>query len=403
MSNKTNKDSDIQGLVRLITDATIGITALVEAMHQRILYPPFLPSTPIQHLLSKIASFTYHNIKWSTKQIGNGLDKILSPLHPMIREKGTSIEQETIRAVLNGVIGDYLDKTNNPLKIEMQLKHQEESLDLEAESPFASLNHITGNLILMIHGSCMNDLQWTRKEHNHGKAISKDLNSTVLYLHYNTGRHISTNGKALNLLLERLVQQWPVQIKSIKIIAHSMGGLVSRSACYYGQTDQKTWPSLVKKMVFLGSPHHGAPLERLGNYLDHILEAIPYAKPFARLGKIRSAGVTDLRFGNLIDEDWQNEDRFKNIHDQRKDIPLPQGIECFAIAAVLGKHNNLKSSSLIGDGLVHVNSALGKHKKSYKTLTFKEENIWIAYEQNHLDLLSHPETYDKIKTWLLDA
>lgn len=106
-----------------------------------------------------------------------------------------------------------------------------------------------------------------------------------------------------------------------------MGGLVSRSAIHYGQQQQKLWTKHLKKIIFLGTPHHGAPLEQAGNFLDVILEAIPYAKPFARLGKIRSAGVTDLRYGNLLDEDWQNNDRFKMQGDQRKNISLPEQVE----------------------------------------------------------------------------
>ena len=55
MLNKKNTSADLQGLTRLITDATIGITDLVEAMHRRVVNPPLLPSTPIQNLITNIA------------------------------------------------------------------------------------------------------------------------------------------------------------------------------------------------------------------------------------------------------------------------------------------------------------------------------------------------------------
>ena len=70
------------------------------------------------------------------------------------------------------------------------------------------------------------------------------------------------------------------------------------------------WPARLDDLVFLGTPHHGAPLERAGNWVDLLLGATPYAAPFARLGKLRSAGITDLRHGNLLDEDWVGRDRF---------------------------------------------------------------------------------------------
>ena len=218
-------------------------------------------------------------------------------------------------------------------------------------------------------------------------------------MHYNSGLHISTNGQNFDELLESLLLHWPVPVEELIIVAHSMGGLVSRSAQFYGQKNKRTWTRYLKKIVFLGTPHHGAPLGRAGNYLDAILELIPYTKPFARLGKIRSAGVTDLRYGNLLDEDWQGNNRFEVQGDQRQYVPLPEEIECYSIAADNGIETD-SSIRFIGDKLVSVKSALGQHKKADKNLHFVKENTWISYESTHMDLLSNPKIYDKIKEWL---
>jgi pimeloyl-ACP methyl ester carboxylesterase len=400
MSNKTKLDSDLQGVTRIITDATIGITELVEAMHKRVVHPPFLPSTPIQHLVTSIAGITYKSIKLSTQFIGSGLDKALGHLALVFGEIKTSNEREAIRSALNGVVGDYLEEKENPLKITMQFRHQAKPLSLDSKSIEQAYPNINGKILLMVHGACMNDIQWTRKGHNHGEALAKELDKTHICLYYNSGLHISTNGQNLDELLENLVLHWPVPIEELVIVAHSMGGLVSRSALHYGQQKQKTWTKYLKKIVFLGTPHHGASLERAGNYLDAILEYIPYTKPFARLGKIRSAGVTDLRYGNLVDEDWQSYDRFEMQADQRQYIPLPEQIACYCIAADSGNEIDT-STRLSGDGLVDVKSALGQHKDSAKTLHFNKENTWIVCESNHLDLLSSPKIYTKIKEWLV--
>ncbi len=401
MSNKIKKDSDLQGVTRLVTDATIGVTDLVEAMHRRIVHPPFLPSTPIQHLITSIAGVTYKVIRWSTRLIGGGLDKALGQLVPLIGEIKATDEKEAIRAALNGVIGDYLEEKKNPLTIPMQFRYHSKELQLNSKYLNETYPNINGNILLMVHGSCMNDIQWTRKEHNHGIALAKELDKTLIYLNYNSGRHISFNGQDFNDLLEELVLNWPVPIEEVVIIAHSMGGLVTRSALHYGQQQEKNWPKYLKKIVFLGTPHHGALLERGGNYLDVILEAIPYAKPFARLGKIRSAGVTDLRYGNLIDADWLDHDRFEIVGDKRQHIPLPMSTECYSIATAVGKATDPISSRMLGDGLVNVKSALGEHKKSDKNLHFKKKNTLIVYENSHLDLLSNPKIYAKIKAWLI--
>jgi len=400
MSDKRNTSSELQGLTSLITDATIGITDLVEAMHKRVVHPPLLPSTPIQHLITKIASITFNNIRWSVRFIGKGTDKALSKLTSLLGEIEANDKREAIRSVVNGVIGDHLEKNENPLKINMQFRHQAKTINLDPKSIKKAYLTLNGKILLMVHGSCMNDIQWTQKEHNHGKALAEELHKTPIFLNYNSGLHISTNGQKFNKLLEELVQHWPIPVEELVILAHSMGGLVSRSAFYYGQQQQQSWAKNLKKIIFLGTPHHGAPMEKAGNFLDVILEAIPYAKPIARLGKIRSAGVTDLRYGNLLDEDWQNNDRFKLQGDQRQHISLPEKVACYSIAGIDSKETASKASQLIGDKMVGVKSALGQHKNPRKNLHFKKENTWIAYESNHTELLSNPKIYTKIKSWL---
>ena len=117
----------------------------------------------------------------------------------------------------------------------------------------------------------MNDLQWKRKGHDHGAALARDLAYTPVYLHYNSGLHISTNGRAFAELLEALVRLWPVPLTELVLIGHSMGGLVARSACHYGALARHEWLRRLDKLVFLGTPHHGAPLERGGNWVDMLL------------------------------------------------------------------------------------------------------------------------------------
>lgn len=398
MSKDKSTDTDLQGLVRLVTDATVGMTDLVEAMHQRIVHPPFIPSTPIQTLITDIAGLTYKNIRWTTQSIGQGLDKALGQLSPLLGDKRNSHDREAVRSALNGVVGDYLAKKKNPLAIKMSFRRSGQSIDLsnlQNEIP-----NINGRIILLVHGSSMNDLQWTRKKHNHGEQLAEELDMTLVNLHYNTGLHISTNGQALNEQLEELIQHWPVPVESLSIIGHSMGGLVSRSAVHYGQKEKKAWTNALTHLIFLGTPHHGAKLELAGNYLNVLLETIPYTKPFSRLAKIRSAGITDLRYGNLTDECRVSDDRFDINGDTRNHIPLPENINCYNVAAVTGDLSKIEADKLIGDRLVDLKSAIGEHSDSAKTLHFNSENTWIEYKSNHLDLLNNENIYSKLKSWL---
>ena len=162
----------------------------------------------------------------------------------------------------------------------------------------------------------------------------------------------------------------------------------------------QAWRKKLGKLVFLGTPHHGAPLERIGNWVDVILGKTPYAGAFATLGKIRSAGVTDLRYGNLLDEDWQGRDRFAREPDPRRPVPLPKGVACYAIAATTARRARRGERRAPRRRPRPVASALGRHKDSARALNFPHDRQWIACETGHLDLLSRRDVYERIAGWL---
>jgi pimeloyl-ACP methyl ester carboxylesterase len=222
-----------------------------------------------------------------------------------------------------------------------------------------------------------------------------------VYLHYNSGLHVSSNGHAFSNLLEALLDQWPVPVEEFVILAHSMGGLVSRSAYYYANVAGRKWPRHLNKIVFLATPHHGSPLERLGNTVTAGLHLSPYTDAFARLGEIRSAGITDLRYGNILDDDWYGRDRFEYSGDLRRPVPLPEGVRCYAIAASLKNAGEFDDGRL-GDGIVPLNSALGRHRDPGMNLSFDESRQWVGYGMNHFDLLSKSAVYKKIFGWLAE-
>jgi hypothetical protein len=153
-------------------------------------------------------------------------------------------------------------------------------------------------------------------------------------------------------------------------------------------------------MVFLGTPHHGAPLERAGHWLDIVLGATPYAAPLARLGRVRSAGITDLHHGNLLDEDWVGRDRFARRADRRQPVPLPAGVRCFAVAASIGRRSGDLKERLLGDGLVPLDSALGRHADPSRGLDFPPGRQWTCQGINHLDLLASKQVGVQVQRWM---
>ena len=387
--------ADLRGAARLATDATTGLTDLVEAVHERIARLPGVPAVEAGRA-GGITGLVYRTVRGVTRLVGGSLEALLDVLQPDLQPgalpAGSSAEREAVLAALNGVLGDYLASTSNPLAIAMALRSEGRAWEPQAAA--------TGRLLVLVHGLCRNDRQWLREGHDHGAALARDAGYTPVYLHYNSGLHVSINGRAFAAQLEQLVQTWPQPLQRMAIVGHSMGGLVARSAVHLATQGGQAWPTRLTDMVFLGTPHHGAPLERAGNWVDVLLGATPYAAPFARLGKVRSAGITDLRHGNLLDEDWVGRDRFALSRDRRQFVPLPAGVQCSTVAASLGLQAGAHRERLLGDGLVPLSSALGQHADAARALAFAPDRQCTVQGIGHLGLLSRPEVYQTLRRWL---
>ena len=390
--------ADIHGIARLATDATSAVTDIVEAMHE-VIASPWLRGIPGA---SALAGLAYSSVRGVAKIVGGGFDMAAVPLVPMLGERQSSPQRDALVSVLNGVIGDHLLATGNPLAIRMGFRRRGKALILESEQLAAALPGISPRVAVMIHGLCGTDAQWKRGETDYAAMLERDFGFTPVYLRYNSGLHISTNGRALAGQLEELVRAWPVPVEELLLIGHSLGGLVARSAFHYGLQLGCEWPSLVRRMAFLGSPHHGAPLERGGHWFEQLVGSIPLAAPLSRLGRLRSAGVTDLRHGNLVDDDWGNRDRFSHPEDCRTPVPLPVGVDCLAVAATTGARSGDARDRLVGDGLVPVASALGHHADAGRELAFTAPRQVVIYRTHHMGLLSDPEVGGILSDWLRD-
>jgi pimeloyl-ACP methyl ester carboxylesterase len=392
--------ADVRGASRLAVDATLGLTSLVENMHHNILRTPGVLGKPTQQPTRGLTGLVYKSIRGVTRLVGGSVDALLGLLGPKFPEGAPSVQREAALAAINGVLGDHLLASANPLATEMSLRRDGKPLDLTRKALKVAVPDATGRLVVLVHGLCMNDREWRRGNHDHGVALQRDAGFTPVYLHYNSGLHISTNGREFAGLLETLVRAWPVPMVELVIIAHSMGGLVTRSACHYGEVEKHAWLSHLRAIVFLGTPHQGAPLERGGSWVDALLDASPYTSAFARLGKIRSAGITDLRLGSMLHEDWKHRDRFARSQRKPAPVPLPRGVECHAIAASIAKRSGEPFKRHLGDGLVPVASALGRNAKGQRNLSIPPSRRWIGYGMNHLDLLSRRSVYTRIRRWL---
>lgn len=398
------RPSDLKAAAQLTAKATHGVIDLAESVHQSVRRRLGLPGGASPDQAGGLTGQVYQAVRGMVRLVGWGTDAALGTLLPWLEDPVTlpedSPQREASLAALNGVLGDRLLAMGNPLAQAMALRAGGEPLTLTAAALKAQLSRAGPHLLLLAHGLCMNDTQWLRNGHDHGAFLASALDATPVYLRYNTGLHTSVNGRELALLLERLTAIWPVPLERISVIGHSMGGLVARSAVAIGQQAGQCWTGRLQDLVFLGTPHHGAPLERAGHGVDGLLAANPFTAPFARLGRLRSAGITDLRHGHVQDADWQGRDRFASGADHRRPLPLPEGVRCFAVAATLAGQRSQLADRLTGDGLVPLDSALGRHDDPARRLDFTPGHQRTVYRTGHLELLSSPVVAEQLRCWL---
>ncbi|MGF1467809.1 MAG: lipase family alpha/beta hydrolase [Sandaracinaceae bacterium] len=380
--------SDVRGAARLAVEATTGVTDVVEAMHGTIQRTPLLLGSAPRDRTFGITRLVYWSVRGWARAIGVGLDLGLAPFEQLLPEIVDSPPaRDAVLAALNGVYGDYLAETGNPLALPMTVRHASRPLDLDA-LPSAPLPDEADprRLLLLVHGLCVDDRLWWKDGTDHGSVLASELGHLPLYLRYNSGRAIADSGRALAALLDRLVRAWPAPIDSITIVAHSMGGLVARSACHQAEAEGLPWLERLNAVVFLGTPHHGAPLSRAGHFVEGMLALTPYAAPIGRLGRRVSRGIQDLRDGRIA--------------PQGGVVPLPDGVRCYAVAGSRSRSDVDPAGPLLGDGLVPVDSALGRHAKEERTLRFPSGHRWVARDVGHLGLLHRPEVRAQLRAWL---
>ena len=296
------------------------------------------------------------------------------------------------QAAINAVVGDQLDERASDARIEMAIRRAGHDVPPEEAALTAAFPEPTGKLAVFVHGLGEDERAWwlratAQDGATYGSRLRDDLGFTPVYLRYNTGLHISDNGRRLAALLEGVVANWPVPVNELLIVGHSMGGLVTRAACHHATGGSYRWPTTVRHVVFLGSPHLGAPLEKLVNAGAWGLGIAPEARPFANVLNTRSVGIKDLRFGYVCEEDWRDCDPDALLRNSRRTLPAPERIAFHHIAATLTERNQHPLGVLAGDLLVRFASATGRG------IATTDATVRHFGRRTHFDLLNDPEVY----------
>jgi pimeloyl-ACP methyl ester carboxylesterase len=256
-------------------------------------------------------------------------------------------------------------------------------------------------MVVFLHGLCEDDESWSLGERTRGATyasrVQAETDGTPVTIRYNTGLHVSENGKHLDVLLQQLIQAWPVDVTRITLVGHSMGGLVARAATNHATASGQTWHHLVRDVVCLGTPHTGAALEKVAHVGSRLLRFWPESTPFSGILESRSAGIVDLRHGYITRDEWEGQDLTAQWGlDRIAAAPLPHA-EYHFVAATLGASQRHPLSSVLGDLLVHFSSATGVGRTGPVVDGARFEYVPSAH---HFALLNHPRIADWLVEWL---
>ena len=314
-----------------------------------------------------------------------------------------------VLGALNGAWGDRFAEASSPLALSMTLRTRTGDLDLDRASLAHAYPDATGDVVLFLHGLCETDASWRLgardhygdAESTHGERLRAACGATPLYARYNTGRHVCDNGDDLAALLAQLVEQWPVPVTRLTLIGHSMGGLVIRAACHRAQQDQAPWLPLLQRIVYLGSPHLGAPLEVAATAAAVALRRLPETRPLANALASRSVGIKDLRYGDVRADDWADVADLDAWRAEPDDcVPLIDTATHYYIGATIGRRNDTVAARVIGDALVPWASASGDNSR--RRLALEVDRGRHLGGLHHFDLLNHPRVYAVLEGWLAD-
>jgi pimeloyl-ACP methyl ester carboxylesterase len=401
----TRGPDERRALTRLGFDELRGVVGGIAGIHRAVADRAFGATGPAgagAHAThDAIAAGAYAGVRGAAAVAGRAADTALAlrrPAPPL----SDSPRGALALAAISGLIGDELERAGSPLAQPMAVRVGGRAVRIDRAALARAFPGAGPRLVVFLHGLMETEHAWRLGEGApYGERLARDLGLTAVDVRYNTGRHVSENGRSLADLLEALVAAWPTEVEQVALVGHSMGGLVARSAGHQASREGAAWVGRVRHVVSLGTPHLGAPLEQAVHVASAGLAALPETRPFAAFLRRRSGGIRDLRHGSLVDEDWRGRDPDALRGAACAEVPLlPGATHCF-VSATLTRSPRHPVGRLLGDALVLVPSASGRGRT--RRVGFREEDGLHVGGAGHLALLHHPVVYERLRGWLSGA
>lgn len=353
----------VHGLARR---ASGGTSALPEVVHRGV------------------AAAVYGGLSTGLRAASQGLDVVAAT------GVGPRLEAERrgrfLTAAVNGLIGDRLLRERPQLAIPMAVRSQGRDVRLDADGLAAAFPAATGRVVVLLHGLCEDEAVWGRGRDKVGSTYAEMLSEqgwTPVHLRANSGLSLRENGVALSSLLQRLSEEWPVEVERVALVGHSMGGLIMRAAGAVATEADRPWTRLVSDVVTLGTPHLGAPVARGVGHGSRGMARFPETSAFGRILDWRSVGVHDLVAGLA------------------EDVPPLPHARYRLVAATLTASQRHPVGHLVGDLLVRPPSAYGRDR--YGAELFPGADVLHVGRTDHFGLLNHPDVHRALREWLGQA
>jgi len=405
MTRLARQDDEARALVRLGFDELHGFTRSVGTMEREIAARAFgyVPlGKPIRFVHDSVADGVVGALGGATAALGRGAEAVVARRPRPQRPLSATLPGGLGLAALNGLVGDRLERERSPLQEPISIRVDGLPVALERHDLAAAYPDATPRLVVFVHGLMGNEVGWRlgrrQGREPYGTRLARERGCTPVYVRYNSGRHISENGRSLADLLEALVAAWPVEVAEVALVGHSMGGLVARSACHRAAGDGAAWVQRVRHVISLGSPHLGAPLEQAAHVASYAFGKLPETRMISTFLRRRSSGIRDLRQGSLVDEDWRDRDPEALRAAACEEVPLLAGATHCFVSATVTRSPRHPLGRVVGDALVLQPSATGRSRT--RKLGFEDEYGLHLGATNHIALLNHPAVYEKLREWL---
>ncbi|MBO1765215.1 alpha/beta fold hydrolase [Allobranchiibius sp. GilTou38] len=386
----------VRGVTGAIRDTHGAVASKVFASARRTVGPVV---TPVEFAHDHIARAAYGAsavaLEGMAEAVGATAAKAAQAGRTSKFGRGTTRRASGVLAFVHGFNGDKMASSGRmPLSSPMSLRRSGERVPATADGLARAYPDATPQIVIFVHGFVGTEQMWKRHAHrdddgrrlSYGRRLEAHGDWSALWVRYNTGLRIKSNGLELALLIEQVVDHWPVPVERVVLVGHSMGGLVASSALLQWPTSS-TWGPLVSDLITLGTPYHGSPIEQGANYLAEFFSGYGATRWLGDVIQFRSEGIKDLRPGNLFLADTRG--AMPDAAEWRQALAPQMVVRHLAVAGVLTKDPHARLGGIIGDGIVPRASARAGADNDLSRST-------MMGSMSHNDLVNDPRVYEVI-------